>query len=255
MKNTLKVSLRWLGRRIRGQLLAGILVILPIDITVWILVQLFNWIDGFLRPVIERIFGGTIHTGVVFGITVLLVYVVGVIASNVIGRRIIRYGESLLAKVPIARIFYTGIKQVLTSFSMPDKTGFMQVVLVEFPRKGTRTIGFITNEQSDESGKKLLNVFIPTAPNPTSGFLQILEEDQVIRTTISVDAAIKMIVSAGSISPQEVSDKLLMVSKEAGGLDPGTDSADLPHGKKEAPAGKNVEKQKTPRRPSSPKTG
>ncbi len=249
MKNTLKVSLRWLGRKMRAHFLAGILIILPIGITVWILVQIFNWIDGFLRPVIERIFGGTIYTGVVFAITVVLIYVVGVIASNVIGRRIIRYGESLLAKVPIARIFYTGIKQILTSFSEPRQTGFMQVVLIEFPRRGTRTIGFITNEESNESGKKLINVFVPTSPNPTSGFLQIVEEKEIIRTSISVDDALKMVVSGGRMSPKEVKEKLLAASEEANALKSGPDSADFPHGKKGAPT------RKTPRRPSSAKTG
>ncbi|HUV45279.1 MAG TPA: DUF502 domain-containing protein, partial [Dehalococcoidales bacterium] len=90
----------------------------------------------------------------------------------------------------------------------------------------TRTIGFITNEVSDESGRKLLNVFIPTAPNPTSGFLQILREEEIIRTDISVDAALKMVVSGGRMSPEEVREKLLVVEKEAplsGDSAPGVD--------------------------------
>lgn len=233
----------------RAHFLAGILIILPIGITIWILYQGFYWIDNFLQDaVIERVFGHPIP-GVGFAITVVLIYVVGVIASNVIGRRIIRYGESLLAKVPIARIFFTGIKQILTSFSTPSKTGFMQVVLIEFPRRGTRTIGFITNEESNESGKKLINVFVPTSPNPTSGFLQIVEEKEIIRTSISVDEALKMVVSGGRMSPEEVKQKLLVASAEANALDSGPDAADLLHGKKEAPP------RKTPRRPSSPKTG
>lgn len=90
----------------------------------------------------------------------------------------------------------------------------MQVVLIEFPRKGTRTLGFVTNESSDESGRKLLNIFVPTAPNPTSGFLQIIEESEVIRTDISVDDALKMVVSGGRISPKEVQDRLLAVSHQ-----------------------------------------
>ena len=88
----------------------------------------------------------------------------------------------------------------------------MQVVLVEFPRKGTRTIGFITNESYDKSGERLLNIFIPTSPNPTSGFLQIMREGEIIRTNISVDDALKMVVSAGRVSLEEVSDKLSMKS-------------------------------------------
>ena len=208
MKGRAMRFLGWLGRKLRGHFLAGILITVPIGVTVWIFLWIFNAIDRFLRPYIEDIFDPP--RGVFFAITLLLVYLAGVIASNVLGRRLIRYGESLLARVPIANYVYSGIRQIMQSFAAPDKTGFMQVVLVEFPRRGTRTIGFITNESSDKSGKKLLNIFIPTSPNPTSGFLQIMDEDDVIRTNLSVDDALKMVVSGGRMSPQEVSDKLFV---------------------------------------------
>jgi uncharacterized membrane protein len=94
------------------------------------------------------------------------------------------------------------------SFSAPDKTGFMQVVLVEFPRKGIRAIGFITNEITDETGEKLLSVLIPTAPNPTTGFLQIVREEDIIRTKLSVDEAVKMVVSAGRMTPGEIQTRI-----------------------------------------------
>ena len=216
MKGKTIASLRWVGRKLRAYFLAGILVTVPLGLTVWILIWIFNGIDGFLQPIIERIFGHHIP-GVGFGITVLLIFIVGVIASNVLGRRLLRYGESWLNRLPLARYLYNGIRQIIQAFAAPDKTGFMQVVLVEFPRKGTRTLGFITNETSDESGKKLLNIFIPTSPNPTSGFLQIIEEDQVIRTNLTVDEALRMVVSGGRVSPREVSDKLFV---ESGGQGP-----------------------------------
>lgn len=209
MKRRTTSILKWVGRKLRAHFLAGILVTVPLGLTVWIFVWIFNGIDNFLQPVIERIFGHDIP-GVGFGITVLLVYIVGVIVSNLLGRRLLRYGETLLNRVPVFRYVYNGIRQIMQAFAAPDKTGFMQVVLVEFPRRGTRTLGFITNETSDESGKKLLNIFIPTSPNPTSGFLQILSEDEVIRTALSVDDALKMVVSGGRVSPREVSDKLFV---------------------------------------------
>lgn len=244
-----------LGRKVRAHFLAGILIMVPIGLTVWIFVQIFTWVDSFLQPgVISPIFGRQVP-GLGFAITAVLIYIVGVIASNVVGRRVIRWAESLLERVPVARHIYTGIRQIVESFSTPGKTGFMQVVLIEFPRRGTRTIGFITNEESNESGKKLINVFVPTSPNPTSGFLQIVEEQEIIRTSISVDDALKMVVSGGRMSPEEVKQKLLAASQEANALESGPGAVDLVHGKKEAPAGKNVQKQKTPRRPSSPKTG
>ena len=207
MKATQRVSWGWLGKKLRAQFLAGILLIVPVSVTIWILYWIFTAIDGILQPIIMRIWGYTIP-GVGFGATIALIYLVGVIASNFVGRKLIHYGESLLAKVPLVRQMYGGIKQILESFSAPGKTGFMQVVLVEFPRKGIRTIGFVTNESSGESGKKILNIFIPTSPNPTSGFLQIMSESEVIRTNISVDDALKMVVTAGSVSLKESEDRL-----------------------------------------------
>ncbi len=204
--------LRRIGRKVRGHFLAGILITVPLGLTIWAFVWAFDEIDGWLQPIVERIFGHTIP-GVGFGVTVIVIYLVGLIASNVIGRRLIGYGEAIMGRIPIVRYLYNGTRQILQSFSAPEATGFMQVVLAEFPRKGTRTIGFITNEVSDESGRKLLNVFIPTAPNPTSGFLQILREEEIIRTDISVDAALKMVVSGGRMSPEEIKEKLLSVEE------------------------------------------
>ena len=207
MKYIYSVSWGSLGRKLRTQFLAGILVIVPIGATALILVWIFRSIDNILQPVLTSLLGRHI-TGIGFGVLIVLIYLAGVITSSVLGGRILRFGESLLRRVPLVRYLYNGIKQILESFSAPGKTGFMHVVLAEFPRKGMRTIGFITNETVDQSGKKLLNVFIPTAPNPTSGFLQIVREGEVIRTDISVENAIKMIVSAGRIVPEEIGNKL-----------------------------------------------
>lgn len=93
------------------------------------------------------------------------------------------------------------------SFSASNQTGFMQVVLVEFPRKGMQAIGFVTNESYDRSGEKLLNVFIPTAPNPMTGFLEIMKEQEVTRTSMSVENAFRMIISAGKVLPDEVKER------------------------------------------------
>jgi uncharacterized membrane protein len=214
MKGKVNAALRWVGRKLRAYFLAGILVTVPLGLTIWILLWIFNGIDSFLQPIVERIFGHTIP-GVGFGVTVVLIFIAGVIVSNVLGRRLLRYFESVLMRLPIARYLYNGIRQIMQAFAAPDKTGFMQVVLVEFPRKGIRTLGFITNETPDESGKKLLNIFIPTSPNPTSGYMQIIEEDQVIRTNLSVDEALRMVVSGGRVSPREVSEKLFLKEQDS----------------------------------------
>lgn len=197
----------WLRRNIGRHFLAGILVVAPIGVTIWILLWILLTIDSFVQPVMRTILGRTVP-GVGLGITILLVYIVGVITSNVIGRRIVRFGESLLARVPVFRYLYSGIKQFLESFAAPGKAGFTQVVLVEFPRKGMKAMGFITGELTDESGRKMFSVFIPTTPNPTTGFLEIVGQDELVRTDISVEEAMKFIVSAGATSTAETKAKL-----------------------------------------------
>jgi len=198
---------RGLMHTLRNQFVEGLLVIIPLGATILLLVWLFEAIDNILQPLVRVIWGQTIP-GVGFFATLVLIYLTGVITANFVGKRLLQWGEALLGKVPVVRLLYHGIKQILESFSDPNKTGFMQVVLVEFPRKGMMALGFITNEVVSSSGEKLLNVLIPTAPNPATGFLQIMKEEDVIRTKMSVDDAIKMIVSAGRITPQAARDKL-----------------------------------------------
>lgn len=205
-RRVITASRQRLPGTVKRRFIAGLQVIVPIGATILILVWIFTKIDNILQPIISYIFGRPIP-GVGFGVTILLILIAGVIVSNVAGRKLLHYGESVLSKVPIVRQVYYGIKQILESFSSRDKGGFMQVVLVEFPKKGMKTVGFVTNEAVDESGKKVLNVFIPTAPNSTSGFLQIMAEEEVIRTDVSFDDALKMIISAGRVSAKEITDK------------------------------------------------
>jgi len=207
MRHISRISWRLVGKKMRRQFLTGILVVVPLGATVLILIWIFTSIDNILQPVIQLILGHPVP-GVGFGITIVLIYLVGIIASNVGGKRLIQYGESLLVKIPVFRPLYSSIKQILGSFSSSGKTSLVQTVLVEFPRKGMWMIGFITNESSTQSGKVQLNIFIPTSPNPTSGFLQIVSEEEVVRTDIPVDEALKMVISAGRISPEKIYNKL-----------------------------------------------
>ena len=207
MRYISRISWRLVGKKMRRQFLTGILVVVPLGATVLILIWIFTSIDNILQPVIQLILGHPVP-GVGFGITIVLIYLVGIIASNVGGKRLIQYGESLLVKIPVFRPLYSSIKQILGSFSSSGKTSLVQTVLVEFPRKGMWMIGFITNESPTQSGKVQLNIFIPTSPNPTSGFLQIVSEEEVVRTDIPVDEALKMVISAGKVSPEKLYNKL-----------------------------------------------
>ncbi|MFC1979996.1 DUF502 domain-containing protein [Chloroflexota bacterium] len=188
---------------LKRRFLAGLKVVIPVGITLGILVWIFVKIDNLLQPAISYALGRAIP-GLGFGMVIFVILIAGVIVSNVTGRKLIYYAESLLSKMPIVRLLYKGIKQITDSFSFDNSERFIQVVLVEFPKKGMMTVGFITNETKSESGTTYLNVFIPTAPNPTSGFLQIIKEEEVIRTEISPDDALKMIVSAGKVSATDI---------------------------------------------------
>lgn len=207
MKEKGKSPSHWLGKNIRRHFLAGILVVVPLGAAIAVLAWVFVTIDNILQPLIRAIFGQSI-TGVGFVIVIVLIYITGVFANNFVGRRLINFGESILTRVPVFRQLYTSFKQVLESLSGANKA-FREVVLVEFPRPGMRTIAFITNELVDKSGKKLLTIYVPTAPNPTSGWLQIVTEDMVTRTDMSVNEAMKMVISSGMVSPAEIDTKVL----------------------------------------------
>jgi len=196
-----------IANRLRTQFLTGILAIIPVGVTIWFFAWFFNSIDNILDPIIDPMFGRHIP-GVGFIVVIVLVYLAGVVATNIVGRKLINYGESLLKRVPIVGLIYRSVKQIIDSFSVPSSAGFKQVVVVEFPMKGTRTLGFVTNESRDKSGERLLYIYIPTAPNPTSGFLQIVREKDVMNVDISVEDALKTVISAGKVLPQQISDKL-----------------------------------------------
>jgi uncharacterized membrane protein len=202
-----KISLSGINRKLRTQFLAGVLVVVPVIVAIYILRWLFLTIDGILQPAAQSLLGYTIP-GLGIAITLAVIYLTGVVATSVVGKRLISYIESLLARVPLFRYLYTSIKQIMESFTASGESRFLHVVLVEFPKKGMRAIGFVTREARTESGEKLLSVFIPTSPNPTSGYLEIVKESDVVRTNISVDDALKVVLSAGKVSLKEITYRL-----------------------------------------------
>ena len=196
---------RRIMRAVRKHFLAGIIVVIPIAATLAVLIWFFINVDNVLQPVIKLIFGHRI-IGVGFAISVVIIYIIGVIASNLVGRRILRFGESILDRIPIFRQIYRGFKQVVDSLSgyQVKTAAFHEVVLIEFPREGMKTLGFITNEIIDESGNKMYAVYVPTAPVPTSGYFEIGPEEMITRISLTVDEAMRMIMSSGIVSPQKI---------------------------------------------------
>ncbi|MCJ7522309.1 MAG: DUF502 domain-containing protein [Dehalococcoidia bacterium] len=198
-----KSKLAWITGRVRRYFLTGVLVLVPLAATLLIFKWLFDAIDGILEPAVEAIFGRPI-AGIGFVAIIVLIFLAGLFASNVIGKKVIQRGESLLEDLPMIREIYVTLKQILQSVILPNKGGFREVVLVEFPRPGMKTIGFVTNRIKDMEGKKLVNVYIPTTPNPTSGYLEIIPEEDVVKIDMSIDDALKMVLSGGMVSPDVI---------------------------------------------------
>ena len=195
-----------IARTIRNQFVAGLIVTVPVGATILILVWLFNSIDHILKPIITAIWHRDLP-GVGFGVTIILIFLAGIITRNVIGHRVLKWGNALLDRVPIFRLVYKSVRQIINSFSVPDKE-FTQVVLVDFPKKGMKAVAFVTNEIIDKAGKKWFSVLIPTAPNPTTGFMEIVSEEEITYTNISIDDAIKMVISAGKVISDDLRTKI-----------------------------------------------
>ncbi len=203
MQGGIVKGFRTAWRMLRNYFITGLLLFIPVFITIWALTWIFNTIDGVLKEPFEGAFGWY-REGIGFGITIALIFIFGIVGSRVAGRNAIKLMEFHLMKIPVIRELYNGTKQIIESFGRQESGNFVEVVFIEFPREGTFTPGLVTNVAYDESGRKMLNVYVPTAPNPTSGFLQIIPEDQIVHTDMTVDECMKMVISAGKFSHADV---------------------------------------------------
>ena len=207
-----------LPRRIAKYFVNGLVMIIPLAVTIWVVAWLFNTVDGLLAPILTWGFGRHMPgLGVV--IIVVATLLIGYFGVKVGHRRVFGLIESTFIKIPVAGAIYDGVRQIVRSFSGKTDKQFLEVVFMEFPRQGIYTVGFVTGETTVR-GEKMLNVFIPTAPTPFGGFLQIVPAAQVIRSRISVNDAMKLVISAGGFSPGEVGE-IIRQTPETGGVMPG----------------------------------
>lgn len=217
----------WLVRNARRNFVTGLLVTVPAALVVLALLWFFNTVDNILQPIIRAIFGQPI-TGLGFIVTIVLIYLAGILASNIVGKRLIQFAEAIVERLPVFKQIYNAAKQAMTSLSGLNKTrvAFREVVMVEFPRRGMWTVAFITNELHDSTGNKLISIYVPTAPVPTSGYFALVAEEEIRRTDISVDAAMKMVISSGIASPEEIGvglTEVLLSDQQSDNQDDGTD--------------------------------
>ncbi|MBT4139185.1 MAG: DUF502 domain-containing protein [Candidatus Latescibacteria bacterium] len=190
----------------RAKTVTGVVVLVPIVVTFLALRLVFRWLDALAQPLIQQVFQTDGHIqGLGIVLTIILIWSAGLIASNVFGRRLIGLGHTFLEKLPLIGSIYSPIKQFIEKIAMPQTTGFRQVVLAEYPSDGRWIIGFATGEvELDDAGTMGQCVFVPTSPNPVTGWMVIFPPEKVRKTSMSVEAAMQVIVSAGVVIPPEL---------------------------------------------------
>ncbi len=198
--------------RLRSSFLTGIVVIAPVGLTVWLLWSAMGWIDSVVLPLVPETFQPEKYIGINLrgvGLIIFLLFtiIVGWIAKGIIGRSLIVFAEGLVDRMPVVRSIYSGIKQISETVFAQSERSFERACLIQYPRKGIWAIGFISTQAKGEiadraeTGGKLISVFVPTTPNPTSGFLLYFPEEDVIELDMNVEDAAKLVISAGLVYP------------------------------------------------------
>lgn len=195
-----------LGKHLRSWFFTGLFVLLPVTLTLWLLVWGFNKFDSILGNLFYRYFELRIP-GLGFVTLSITIILTGAIAHHYIGKIIITWVEKLIRKIPVLGSIFNLFKQFADGLVRVDPKAFRKVVLVEYPRRGIFSPGFITSdapeEVTDKTGQKLVSVFIPTVPNPTTGFLFFVPAEEVICLDISIEDGFKLLVTAGVIKPKK----------------------------------------------------
>lgn len=195
---------RWLQRHF----LTGLLAVTPLAVTIWILVKTYELIDATMRPWLQRIpqltetYPEQLLTLIAFVSFLLLIVLVGLGTRSLVGVAALNLVERVLQRIPVVKTIFLATKQIASVFLTDKRSAFQQVVLFEYPRPGCYSIGFVTR---DEPGSSLVNVFLPTTPNPTSGYMLLLPRTQVVVLPVGVEDGIKLIISGGSVMTDEQS--------------------------------------------------
>ena len=215
---------RGLLGRFRGNFLTGLVVIAPVGLTIWLIWSVVGWIDGFVLPLVplsyhpDRLIQDLLGLdpqvqinvrGI--GVIIFLIFTVfiGWLAKGIIGRSFIRFAESLVERTPVVRSIYSGIKQISETIFAQNEQSFETACLIEYPRKGIWAIGFISTKAKGEIARKtytagdVMSIFLPTTPNPTSGFLLFVPKRDVIELKMTVEDSAKLVISAGLVYPNE----------------------------------------------------
>ena len=208
-----KTRLKW-STRIRNYFLTGLIICAPLAITAYITWSFIRWVDGWVKPYMPAVYNPDNYLPFSipgFGLLTALVFItlVGFLTANLIGRTIIAYGESILNRMPLIRGIYKGLKQIFETVLAEQNNSFNKAGLIEYPRKGIWSIVFLATDTKGEvdsrlndTGNNTMSVFLPTTPNPTSGFLLFVPRNEIIVLEMTVEEAAKMVISAGLVAPE-----------------------------------------------------
>jgi len=192
---------------IKKQFFSGILIVVPLILTYVVLRFLFDVLDGLLAPYISKLFGFPIP-GLGIIATILLIILAGFFVRSIIGASIYKYGDKLLTKLPIVRIFYMAAKKLIEALSLPNNQAFKEVVMLEYPRRGCWAIGFSTSKikfiRKPDGYEEMIGVFVPSTPTPVSGFIVFVPGEDVIPLNISIEEGLKLIISGGIVAPSVI---------------------------------------------------
>jgi uncharacterized membrane protein len=199
--NTMQLLIK-IKRRFQQYFLSGLLLVAPIAITYFVITSIFVSIDNLLLPFLRQYFGDWLPPGIGLVIVLLGILLIGILVTNFIGNYIVRQGEKILLKIPIAKTIYTSAKQILSTFSFSNQESFKKVVLVEYPKENIWSIGFVNGAIAHPvSGRNLYSILILTSINPASGFFIMVPIEDVVELKITVEEAMKWIISGGIITP------------------------------------------------------
>ncbi len=203
---------RGLSARLRGYLFAGIVVTAPISITLYLTYVFLTFVDSKVTGLLPRdwydaLYGATTFPGIGLVISLTGFILIGWFATNFLGRLIIRISEYIVDRMPVVRTLYSAIKQIFETIMASQSSAFREVVMLEYPRRGVWSIGFITGTSEGQiqefTEAETMNVFVPTTPNPTSGYLLFVPRDELKFLDMSVEEGVKLVVSAGIITPED----------------------------------------------------
>lgn len=199
----------WIKSIIRGYFLAGLLVIVPLGAVIFVIAVILKVMDRALGVIPQKFHPEAYlpinFPGLGLVLFIVLVLITGILVKNYVGRRVVDFGEYMVSKIPLVRPLYGAVKQLILAIFGDGHDAFKRVVLVEYPRKGVYSLAFVTARTSGEIqervGIKMLSVFLPTTPNPTSGFFLVLPEEDTIPLSMSVEEAFKLLISGGVVEP------------------------------------------------------